>query len=271
MLLKIGSKSDDVKKLQASLGIQDPDGDFGPITEIKVKEWQTRHNLNPDGVVNDNMWNSMFPGESQVSLSEITDAKLNKLRGHIPDTVLAQIPATVAAFKITNVLRLAHFLSQCAHESAGFTAIYENLNYSADRLKVKFSKYFPNNDYEAYARNPVKIGSRVYGSRNGNGDEASGEGYKYRGRGYIQLTGKENYTKFAGFVGEDTVANPDLVATKYPLSSAAFFFNTKNLWPVCDRGSSEQVITTVTERVNGGRNGLPERIMFFNKFYNLLK
>ena len=101
----------------------------------------------------------------------------------------------------------------------------ENLNYSADGLKKIFPKYFPGNLAEGYAKNPEKIASKVYGSRMGNGDETTKEGYKFRGRGFIQLTGKDNYTKFAKFIGEDTVGNPDLVATKYPLASAAFFFD----------------------------------------------
>jgi putative chitinase len=105
----------------------------------------------------------------------------------------------------------------------------------------------------------------------GNGDEASQEGYKFRGRGYIQLTGKDNYTSFARFIGEDTVANPDLVATKYPLSSAAFFFNSKRLRAICDKGSSEAVITELTQAVNAGLNGLPDRIRHFNEYYNLLR
>jgi putative chitinase len=105
----------------------------------------------------------------------------------------------------------------------------------------------------------------------GNGDESTGEGYKFRGRGYIQLTGKANYAKFAQFIGEDTVANPDLIATKYPLASAAFFFDSNKLWSICDKGADEATVTAVTKRVNGGTNGLSDRIKHFNEYYNLLK
>jgi putative chitinase len=115
------------------------------------------------------------------------------------------------------------------------------------------------------------IASRVYGNRMGNGDETTKEGYKFRGRGYIQLTGKSNYTKFTQFIGEDCVSNPDLVATKYPLASAAFFFDSNKLWSICDLGSSDDVVTKVTKRVNGGTIGLPDRIKHFKEFYNLLK
>ena len=105
----------------------------------------------------------------------------------------------------------------------------------------------------------------------GNGNEASGEGWKFRGRGYIQLTGKGNYSKFTQFIGEDCVANPDLVATKYPLASAAFFFDINKLWSLCDKGTTDTDVAAVTKRVNGGTNGLSDRIKHFKEFYNLLK
>ena len=146
----------------------------------------------------------------------------------------------------------------------------ENLNYSAQRLLQVFPKYFKNVDVNAYARNPQKIGSRVYANRMGNGDEASGDGFKYRGRGYIQLTGKNNYQAFSGFIGEDCVANPDLVATTYPLASAAFFFNANNIWAICDRGANDATVTSVTKAVNGATHGLAERLQNFKKFMQAL-
>ena len=140
-----------------------------------------------------------------------------------------------------------------------------------DHLISDFKKYFPDESTaNAYQRNPEKIASRVYGGRMKNGDEASKEGYKFRGRGYIQLTGKSNYTGFTKFIGEDCVSNPDLVATKYPLASAAFFFNNNNLWSICDKGTSDDVVTQVTKRVNGGTLGLTDRIKHFKEFYSLL-
>jgi putative chitinase len=195
---------------------------------------------------------------------------IEALNGHIPGPVIAQIPETAEKFNITSVLRLTHFLAQCSHESGGFKAVFENLNYSAEGLKTYFHKYFSDDQYAKYARNPVAIGSRVYANRNGNGDEASGEGYKFRGRGFIQLTGKSNYTQFAAFIGEDTVANPDLVATKYPLASAAFYFNKNKLWAICDQGDGDDVIKKVTIAVNNGTNGLAERIKHFRDYYSLL-
>jgi putative chitinase len=197
--------------------------------------------------------------------------KLEKLKGHIPDVVLIQIPGVIAKFNANTPLRLAHFLSQCSHESGEFKFIKENLNYSADGLKKIFGKYFPGTLNTQYARKPEKIASRVYADRMGNGSEATNDGFKFRGRGYIQLTGKSNYTNFSKFIGEDCVANPDLVAIKYPLASAAFFFDSNKLWSICDKGSDVASITAVTKRVNGGTNGLADRIKHFNEYYNLLK
>lgn len=199
-----------------------------------------------------------------------TITMLDKLKGHVPDNVLTELKAISAKFNITTPLRLAHFLAQAAHESGTFKAVSENLNYSKDRLKQIFPKYFPGNLNESYAGKPEAIGSRVYAGRMGNGVEATKEGYKFRGRGYIQLTGKSNYTKFSQFIGEDCVANPDLVATKYPLASAAFFFDSNKLWTSCDKGATDAAVTEVTKRVNGGTHGLADRIAKFKKFYGIL-
>jgi putative chitinase len=195
---------------------------------------------------------------------------LEKLKGHIPEAVIAQIPTVMEKFQINTPLRLAHFLAQCGHESGGFKATQENLNYSADGLKKIFPKYFPGNIAESYARNPEKIASKVYGGRMGNGGEETKEGYKFRGRGYIQLTGKENYTSFAKSIGEDTVANPDLVATKYALASAGWFFSKNGLNAIADKGADDATVTAVTKRVNGGTIGLPDRIKHFKEYYHLL-
>ena len=275
MILKVGSKGEDVKKLQAKLGLG-ADGVFGPGTDAAVKKWQASNGLTADGIVGEGTWTKMFGTKQLITepSTPIVNAgplKLENLKGHIPDAVIAQIPDAAKKFNITNPLRLAHFLAQCGHESAGFKAIQENLNYSADGLKKIFPKYFPGNLAEGYAKNPEKIASKVYGSRMGNGDETTKEGFKFRGRGYIQLTGKDNYTKFAKFIGEDTVSNPDLVATKYPLASAAFFFDSNKLWDICDKGSDDATVTAVTKRVNGGTIGLPDRIKHFKEYFALLK
>jgi putative chitinase len=195
----------------------------------------------------------------------------DKLKGHIPDTVIAQIPDVAAKFQINTPLRLAHFLAQCGHESGGFKHTNENLNYSADGLKKIFPKYFAQAGLaESYARQPEKIASRVYGGRMGNGDESTKEGFKFRGRGYIQLTGKSNYTEFDKFVDDDILGNPDLVATKYPLLSAAWFFHKNGLNAISDKGADDATVTSVTKRVNGGTIGLPDRIKHFKEYYSLL-
>lgn len=195
----------------------------------------------------------------------------SNLSTKIPATVMAEMPTIVEKFKISTPLRLAHFLSQCSHESGNFTIFKENLNYSAQGLRKIFGKYFPTDALaEQYARQPEKIANKVYANRMGNGDEASGDGFKFRGRGAIQTTGKSNYQAFSNFIGEDCVANPDLLASKYILSSAGFFFEKNGLWAICDKGDTTEVVTMVTKRVNGGTNGLSERLHEFKKFLNLL-
>jgi putative chitinase len=276
MLLKVGSKGEDVKKLQAKLGTT-ADGSFGPGTEKLVKEWQSANGLTADGIVGDGTWSKMFSStqpvqvvKEDVVIPTSSEFKLQNLKGHLPDAVIAQIPDTAKKFNITNPLRLAHFLAQCGHESGGFKAVSENLNYSADGLKKIFGKYFPGNLNESYAKQPEKIASRVYGGRMGNGDESTGEGFKFRGRGFLQTTGKDNYKKLGNFLNEDLITNPDLVSTKYPLASAAFFFDSNKLWTICDKGADDSTVTAVTKRVNGGTIGIEHRLSEFRKFYKLL-
>lgn len=197
---------------------------------------------------------------------------VNKLKGHVPDAVIAQLPDTMAKFELNTPLRLAHFLAQAGHESGGFKAVNENLNYGAKGLLTIFKKYFPSSvKAEAYQRQPEKIANLVYGGRMGNGPEATGEGFKFRGRGYIQLTGKDNYKAFDAVVPENLLESPDLVATKYPLLSAAWFFHKNGLHKIADEGATEAVVTKVTKRVNGGTIGLADRIKHFNEYYTLLK
>lgn len=270
MILKLGSKGTEVEKLQNFLGLP-INGNFDESVDKVLKSWQKSNGLKEDGVAGPITLKKMgilFESDIHVTNSQF---KLEKLKGHVPDSVISQIPDTASKFGINNVLRLSHFLAQCGHESGGFKAVSENLNYSAEGLKKIFGKYFPGNLNESYARQPEKIASRVYGSRMGNGDEASKDGWKFRGRGYIQLTGKSNYEAFDKFVSDDIIGNPDLVSTKYPLMSAAWFFNKNNLWTICDKGTDDATVTSVTKRVNGGTIGLADRIKHFKEYYNLLK
>jgi len=273
MLLKRGDNNENVKQLQIKLGL-DPIGNFGPKTEDAIKAFQLKNGLTPDGIVGDKTW-AMIMGKSEAPVvtpqvtPQVGGLKLEKLKGHIPDAVIAQIPDTAAKFGIDTPLKLAHFLAQCGHESGGFKVTQENLNYSAKGLMGIFKKYFPT-DVKAkdYERKPEKIANLVYGNRMGNGPETSGEGYKFRGRGYIQLTGKDNYTAFGKAIGEDMVNNPDLVATKYPLLSAAWFFSKNCLKRCVD--ASDATVTSVTKCVNGGTIGLPDRLKHFKEYYHLL-
>ena len=278
MLLKKGDNNENVKLMQQKLGIEPAVTNFGPKTEAAVKAWQSANGLTADGIVGPATWAKIMGEGASVPtpivsapIAPVGGLKLDKLKGHIPDAVIAMIPDTAAKFQINTPLRLAHFLAQCGHESGGFKATQENLNYSAKGLAGIFKKYFPTEAAATpYARQPQKIASKVYGGRMGNGPESSGEGYKFRGRGYIQLTGKENYTAFGKSIGEDMTVNPDVVASKYALLSAAWFFSKNGLHKIADEGASDTVVTKITKRVNGGTIGLPDRIKHFKEYYHLL-
>lgn len=262
MLLKIGSIGEDVKKLQGKFEVIQS-GIFDNVLEAQIKSFQSKNGLKDDGIVGNLTWGKIFIPKSQF--------KLDALINHIPMDVIIQIPQIADKFGITNVLRLCHFLSQCSHESGNFTVTRENLNYSSKRLKEVFPSYFPSNLADSYGGKPEAIGSRVYANRMGNGNETTKEGYIFRGAGYIQLTGKSNFKAFSDFIGEDCVSHPELVVTKYPLASAVFFFSRNNLWALCDKGSEDSDVKAITKRVNGGYNGLEDRITKFKEFYNLLK
>ena len=281
MLLKKGDNNENVKLMQEKLGISPAVTNFGPKTEEAVKAFQTKHGLTPDGIVGDKTW-GMIMGESvavvpkpvvstPISTPSVSGLKLDKLKGHVPQVVIDSIPEVATKFGINTPLRVAHFLAQCGHESGGFRLTKENLNYSAKGLMGIFKKYFPTEALaKAYERQPAKIANKVYSNRMGNGTEASGDGAKFCGRGYIQLTGKENYTAFGKSIGVDVCANPELVASQYALASAAWFFSKNGLHKMADEGASDAVVTKITKRVNGGTIGLPDRIKHFKEYYSLL-
>ena len=175
---------------------------------------------------------------------------------------LSELVAIVNASPLlTTVDRMAGFLAQAAHESAQFKLVKENLNYSAEGLLRTFPKYFKTpEDAAAYARQPVKIANRVYASRMGNGDEASGEGFKFRGRGFFQITGKENYTNCGKDLGIDLLTTPEaLERTKAATNSALWFWKTRNL----NRYADANDIRGMTKAINGGYNGLDERTHYY--------
>ena len=173
-----------------------------------------------------------------------------------------------AAFYKLSPNRAAHFFAQTAHESGGFKAFSENLNYGAKGLRGIFGKYFPTEAMaRAYERKPQKIANRVYANRMGNGDEASGEGWLFRGRGALQLTGKFNFKAFSDYIGRpDVMTNPDLVATELAFESALWFFDKNKLWSICDQGTGEAAILALTKRINGGTHGLDDRRLKTKKY-----
>ena len=169
------------------------------------------------------------------------------------------------SYEINTPQRIAAFLAQCGHESNGFTVLQENLNYSADGLNKIFHKYFPTlESAQPYARQPEHIANKVYANRMGNGDEHSGDGYKYRGRGPIQLTGKTNYAECSDFLFQDDtlVQNPDLLLeAEYALHSACWFWWKNDLNTYADAGD----MLGAPKRINGGTIGLEDRIAHYNE------
>jgi putative chitinase len=279
MEIKLGSQGEDVKKIQEKLKIE-IDGDFGPMTEASVKKWQSENGLKPDGVVGKITWSKMFPSPLNESKTSTSSFNISPLKGVIPDKVYGEIPSIIEKFKMNTPLRLSHFLSQCAHESGNFNFVVENLNHSAKTLASTWPTRFsvnpkqkplvPNALAEEIQRKPQVIGNKVYSNRMGNGPEESNDGFNYRGRGYIQLTGKDNYKDFDKFVDENILENPNLVSEKYPLLSAAWFFNKNNINKISDEGSSDEIVTKVTKKVNGGTIHLDDRIKKFKQFYKIL-
>ena len=165
-------------------------------------------------------------------------------------------------YEIDSPQRVAAFIAQCTHESGGFKRLKENLNYKAESLVRVFPKYFPSLDLaKQYAHKQEQIANRVYGGRMGNGDESSGDGFRYCGRGLIQLTGRNNYTKFAESIGMAVEEVPALLETfEGAVKSACWFWKTNNLNQYADAGD----ILTMTKRINGGNIGLEDRIKHYN-------
>ena len=208
---------------------------------------------------------------------------IDALNTALPPKVFADLPYVIGKYGVlTNRNRLAHFLAQCSHESANFTRTVENLNYSAEGLLKTFPKYFNRSIAETYARKPELIANHVYSNRMGNGSSCSGDGFKYRGRGFIQLTGRANYQEFTDWLTDqkglsqpsihtDCVEYPTLVSDVYPLTSALWFFIHNTIFALCDNGISENTNARVTKAVNGGLNGVDERYDLLLKYAQLIK
>ena len=206
-----------------------------------------------------------------------------------PAKWLEAVVETCVEFEINTPQRIAGFLAQTSHESGGYTMLSENLNYKAATLaacwptrfavlgpdkkpkKDEKGKNIPTAVANSIAGKPEIIANLVYSSRMGNGPAESGEGWKYRGRGYIQLTGKSNYKSFDSVCNDNIVDNPDLVAIKYPLVSAGWFWQNHKLNEIADKGIDTEVVSKITKVINGGTNGLSDRIILFNKYLGILK
>ena len=199
--------------------------------------------------------------------------KLQEKIGATPDGSFGPntLKKAMEYFKMTPE-RAAHFFGQTSHETGGFKLFSENLNYSAKGLQTTFGKYFPGNLEDSYARQPEKIASRVYADRMGNGNESSKDGWKFRGRGALQLTGKSNYKAFSDYLKKpEIMTNPDLVATEFSFESAIFFFERNKLWSICDKGVNDETIKSLTKKINGGYNGLDDRESLTRRYYSWLK
>jgi len=209
-----------------------------------------------------------------------TNPLADKLKGHIPDFVHAQL--TQVSFDGMTPLRLAHFLAQCDHESQGFTRTEENLKYTKLERIVQIFRHDVDTNRDRiisqqeldhakrYVGNPEKLANFVYANQNGNGNEASGDGWKFKGRGFIQLTGRDNYNRAGLCLGVDFIKNPEFVSQGYALTVALWFFKSNKIWDKCDIGATEQAVKEVTRRVNGGTIGLDERIKLFNKYWAII-
>lgn len=207
---------------------------------------------------------------TRMKLPNMSLKSLQQKLGLTPDGAWGSgtFKAAMAYYKLSPA-RAAHFFGQTAHETGGFKAFGENLNYNAAGLKSIFKKYFPDDaTANRYARQPEKIANRVYASRMGNGDETSGDGWRYRGRGALQLTGRDNYAAFAKYCNRpDVMSNPDVVATELAFESAMFFFERNKLWAICDQGITDAAILSLTKKINGGTHGLADRSERTKKYF----
>ena len=207
-----------------------------------ISDFQKKHNLIADGIIGK---------KTLLKIKEVLKIKTNE--------------------------ELANFIGQCAHESGNFVSVIENLNYSSKSLLATFPKYFTPITALKYSRNPEAIANKVYANRMGNGDEASGDGWKHRGMGLIQLTGKNNQYSFADFIKDDEIKkDPTIIATKYPFESAKYFFDSNNLWKYANNVDVD-TITKLSKAINLGNplssktpNGLVDRIEKTKKYYNIL-
>lgn len=278
MLIKIGSKGDDVKKLQEKLGLP-ADGIFGKKTEESVKSFQTKNGLIPDGIVGDSTWSKMFGAPEVISEKKSgSGLDLNKLKGKIPNSIFELLEPAFKKYEINTVLRAAHFLGQIAHESGDFTIKTESMNYSTPARIVeiwpsRFNLDGSNNKKNAnlFIKNQELLAEQVYGGRMGN--DKPGDGFRFRGGGFLQLTGKEAYIGYSRYINRPVEDTADLLRSNdfFALDAALWeYVVNMKLNAVADSGSDEDTIKRITKKINGGYIGLQDRIVKFKKFYGLL-
>lgn len=276
VLIKVGQKNNksQVRRLQVVLNTI-PTGEYDSHTEELVKHWQESNKLKVDGIVGNITWDKLvIPYEKyltdQVSISSFP-LDISGLKYQVPYMVYKDIPLLVNYFRLSSPQQLALFLGQCAHESGNFTITEENLNYSAEGLIKTFPRKFGSIAHaEQYEHQPEKIANYVYASINGNENEASGDGWKYRGRGYIQLTGRYNYDVIGKRIAVDLLHHPELVEGQYALLTSGQFFDMRSLWDINPSKITDADIVKVTKKVNPGLLGLQERIKYTNHFSQLL-
>lgn len=272
MLLRIGSKGEDVENLQEALGLN-VDGFFGATTEKAVKEWQAKNGLAIDGIVRTIAWTKLLGKIHPTSYGIDLSNMILKLSNTLPINVVDEIPLCAEKFQINTPLRVAHFLAQCAHESINFKFTEENLNYSEKSLKAMFPEHFQGAMASLYAKKPEKIANRIYANKMGNRNELSGDGYLFRGRGYLRLTGCHHYIAFNDSLSNQDVnllSNPDLVATSIPLLSAAWLWDARLLNTLADRGADRSIVVAITKKIKSKTLSLNDRINQFKALYSLL-
>ncbi len=281
MLLKKGSTGDLVKKLQEKLGLT-ADGVFGFLTENSVKDWQSKNGLIPDGLVGEKTLDKLGISErnSETSTPQIQDIQVNfeALSGKVPASILALLPEAFLKYGINTDLEASHFLAQIAHESGEFTIKTESMKYTTPQRIVDIWPSRFNLDGSGgkknaneYTKNEEKLAEAVYGGRMGNNNP--GDGFRFRGGGFLQLTGKDAYKEYAAYLGKSVEETADLIRSDnyYALDSALWEYciNMK-LNVVASTGTSQDVVKKISRTVNGGLIGIDERIEKFNKYYSLL-
>ena len=277
MMVQIGSTGDLVKKIQAFLGLT-ADGSFGPGTQAAVIAWQTKNGLTPDGIVGQSTLDKMGIINSTEPII-IGPVDFSKLKGIIPDRIFAILPDTLPKYGVNTPLRISHFIAQVSHESDNFTIKTESLYYTTPSRIVeiwptRFNLDGSDGKHNAneFIKNEEKLSDAVYEGR--MGDTQPGDGFRFRGAGFLQLTGRESFTQYSKYIGKDIGETADLVRSsdQWAMDAALWEYSINmKLNLVADQGPTADVVKKITCIINGGYIGLDERQEYFTKFWNILK